>query len=67
MVTPGTPFYNFSIANGAASAIAHILVERGLFDYDTPVAKLWPEFGAQPSSQPSPARAICGPPSAAFS
>ena len=45
-VTPDTPFYNFSVGNGAASTVAHVLVERGLFGYDTPVVKLWPEFGA---------------------
>ena len=46
LATSSTPFYNFSIVKGAASTIAHILVERGLFGYDTPVADLWPEFGA---------------------
>jgi len=45
-VTSDTPFYNFSIGKGAASAVAHILAERGLFGYDTPVVELWPEFGA---------------------
>ena len=45
-VTSDTPFYNFSIVKGAASTVAHILAERGLFGYDTPVAELWPEFGA---------------------
>src|SRR2546428_7998858 len=45
-VTSDTPFYNFSIVKGAASTVAHILAERGLFAYDTPVAELWPEFGA---------------------
>ncbi|HKV30457.1 MAG TPA: serine hydrolase domain-containing protein [Candidatus Dormibacteraeota bacterium] len=44
-VTPDTPFYNFSIGKGAASTVAHVLAERGLFDYDTPVVALWPEFG----------------------
>ncbi|MGW3349884.1 serine hydrolase domain-containing protein [Nonomuraea rubra] len=43
-VTAGTPFYNFSIGKGATSAVAHVLAERGLFGYDTPVAELWPEF-----------------------
>ena len=43
-VTSDTPFYNFSIVKGAASTIAHVLAERGLFGYDTPVAALWPEF-----------------------
>jgi CubicO group peptidase (beta-lactamase class C family) len=45
-VTSDTPFYNFSICKSAASTVAHILVERGEFGYDTPVVKLWPEFGA---------------------
>jgi CubicO group peptidase (beta-lactamase class C family) len=45
-VTPDTPFYNFSVGKGAASTVAHVLAERGLFDYDTPVVALWPEFGA---------------------
>ena len=45
--TPDTPFYNFSIGKGAASTVVHVLAERGLFGYDTPVADLWPEFGAR--------------------
>jgi CubicO group peptidase (beta-lactamase class C family) len=45
-VTSATPFYNFSVVKGTASTIAHMLVERGLFTYDTPVVKLWPEFAA---------------------
>src|SRR5437773_5703274 len=45
-VTAGTPFYNFSIGKGATAAVAHVLAERGRFGYDTPVADLWPEFGA---------------------
>lgn len=45
-VTSDTPFYNFSICKGAASTVAHMLAERGMFGYDTPVVDLWPEFGA---------------------
>ena len=45
-VDAGTVFYNYSIVKGAAATIAHILAERGLFGYDTPVAELWPEFAA---------------------
>ena len=45
-VKSDTPFYNFSICKAAASTVAHILAERGLFGYDTPVVDLWPEFGA---------------------
>ena len=45
-VAAGTVFYNYSIVKGAAATIAHLLAERGLFGYDTPVAELWPEFAA---------------------
>src|SRR5881398_3009873 len=47
LVRNDTPFYNFSIVKGAAATIAHILVDRGAFGYETPVAKIWPEFGAR--------------------
>jgi CubicO group peptidase (beta-lactamase class C family) len=46
-VTPDTPFYNYSIVKAAAATVAHILAERGLFTYDTPLVEVWPEFGAQ--------------------
>src|SRR5215212_1190913 len=46
LVTPDTPIYCYSVGKGATSTVAHVLVERGLFDYDTPVVELWPEFGA---------------------
>jgi CubicO group peptidase (beta-lactamase class C family) len=45
-VDAGTVFYNFSIVKGATATVAHVLAERGLFGYDTPVAELWPEFAA---------------------
>ena len=45
-VTPDTPFYAYSVGKGATSTVAHVLVERGLFEYDTPVVEIWPEFGA---------------------
>ncbi|MDP9210341.1 MAG: beta-lactamase family protein, partial [Actinomycetota bacterium] len=45
-VDPGTVFYNYSIGKGATSTVVHLLAERGLFGYDTPVAELWPEFAA---------------------
>ncbi|HEX3211881.1 MAG TPA: serine hydrolase domain-containing protein, partial [Actinomycetota bacterium] len=45
-VDPGTVFYNYSIGKAATSTVVHLLVERGLFGYDTPVAELWPEFAA---------------------
>jgi CubicO group peptidase (beta-lactamase class C family) len=45
-MTAATPVYCFSVVKGALSTMVHILVERGLFTDDTPVAELWPEFAA---------------------
>jgi CubicO group peptidase (beta-lactamase class C family) len=45
-VDAGTVFYNFSTVKGATTTVVHVLAERGLFGYDTPVADLWPEFAA---------------------
>jgi CubicO group peptidase (beta-lactamase class C family) len=40
----------FSATKGMASTVIHRLVDRGLIDYDTPVADYWPEFGANGKS-----------------
>lgn len=45
-VTPATVFNNYSIGKGITSAVVHVLAERGVFSYDTPVAELWPDFAA---------------------
>ena len=44
--TSDTPVYCYSVVKAAASTLVHMLVERGRFGYDTPVAELWPEFAA---------------------
>ncbi|MCR1781940.1 beta-lactamase family protein [Nocardioides carbamazepini] len=44
-VVPETPFFSFSAAKGVTALLGHLLVERGLIGYDTPVAEVWPEFG----------------------
>lgn len=36
----------FSATKGVAATVIHRLVDRGLIDYDAPVAEYWPEFGA---------------------
>jgi CubicO group peptidase (beta-lactamase class C family) len=36
----------FSATKGMASTVIHRLVDRGLIDYDAPVAEYWREFGA---------------------
>ncbi len=37
---------SFSTSKGLASTVIHRLADRGLIDYDAPVATYWPEFGA---------------------
>ena len=36
----------FSATKGMASTVIHRLADRGLIDYEAPVAEYWPEFGA---------------------
>lgn len=45
-VTSDTLFFATSTAKGVASAVAHVLVERGELAYDLRVADVWPEFAA---------------------
>jgi CubicO group peptidase (beta-lactamase class C family) len=58
-VESGTVFYNFSIGKAAASTVAHVLVEHGLFGYDTPVVDLWPEFGAHGKEKVTVRHVLC--------
>ena len=44
--TADTAAMVFSVSKGMASTVIHRLADRGLIDYDTPVAEYWPEFGA---------------------
>jgi CubicO group peptidase (beta-lactamase class C family) len=39
-----TASISYSTTKGVASTLLHMLVDRGLADYDEPVAKHWPEF-----------------------
>lgn len=45
-VTSDTLFYSASTGKGVAATVAHVLVKRAVFGYDTPVAEVWPEFAA---------------------
>ena len=45
-VASDTLFFAASTAKGVASAVAHVLVERGELAYDMRAAEVWPEFGA---------------------
>ena len=48
----GTPWredtlsISFSTTKGVASTLLHLFADRGLVEYDAPVAEYWPEFGA---------------------
>ncbi len=41
-----TLFPVFSVTKGFAATLVHILAERGVVDYDAPIAVVWPEFAA---------------------
>jgi CubicO group peptidase (beta-lactamase class C family) len=41
----------FSATKGLASTVIHRLADRGLIDYEAPVAEYWPEFGAAGKSE----------------
>jgi len=41
---PGTMAVSFSTTKGLTATCLHILADRGLVDYDAPVATYWPEF-----------------------
>jgi CubicO group peptidase (beta-lactamase class C family) len=45
-IRPDTLIHSFSTGKGFTSTLVHVLAERGLIDYDTPIAHYWPEFGA---------------------
>ncbi len=41
-----TPCVVFSVTKGLAALAMLMLADRGLLDYDAPITKYWPEFGA---------------------
>ncbi|WP_369250455.1 serine hydrolase domain-containing protein [Streptomyces sp. R41] len=43
---PDTLIHSFSLGKGFTTTLVHVLAERGLIDYDTPIAEYWPEFAA---------------------
>ncbi|WP_347586708.1 serine hydrolase domain-containing protein [Streptomyces sp. B6B3] len=45
-VDSDTLFYLFSCGKGVTATAAHLLAERGVLDYDAPIAAHWPEFAA---------------------
>lgn len=48
--TADTAAIAMSVTKCVAATVIHRLSDRGLIDYDAPVAEYWPEFGAQGKS-----------------
>jgi len=49
--TESTSSVIYSASKGLSSIVIHRLADRGLIDYDAPVAQYWPEFGAEGKSR----------------
>ncbi len=46
MVDGDTLFNVFSVTKGVAATALHLQAERGLVEYDQPVARYWPQYGS---------------------
>ena len=46
MVDGDTRFNVYSVSKAVTATSVHMQVERGLIDYDAPLAEYWPEFAA---------------------
>jgi CubicO group peptidase (beta-lactamase class C family) len=46
-VTADTLFNVYSVTKAVTATALHLQAERGLVDYDAPIASYWPEFAAQ--------------------
>lgn len=57
-VQADTLFNCFSTTKGVAATALHILADRGIIDYDAPVAKYWPEFAANGKGDVTVAQAM---------
>jgi len=57
-VNGDTLFSSFSTTKGPAALALHILADRGLIDYQAPVAKYWPEFAANGKENVTVAQAM---------
>lgn len=44
--TPDTMAMSFSTTKGVVATVVHRLVDRGVLDWDEPIATYWPEFAA---------------------
>jgi CubicO group peptidase (beta-lactamase class C family) len=51
-------FCSWSTTKGVAATALHILADKGLIEYDKPVADYWPEFGKQGKEKLTVAEAV---------
>ena len=51
-------FSSYSTTKGVAAAALHLLADRGLIEYDAPVAKYWPAFAANGKADITVAQAM---------
>ncbi|MDZ7729605.1 MAG: serine hydrolase domain-containing protein [Dehalococcoidia bacterium] len=58
-VGPDTLFSSFSTTKGVAATMLHVLADRGVIDYDAPVARYWPDFAANGKENVTVMQAIC--------
>lgn len=57
-VEPHSLFLSFSTTKGITALAVHQLADRGLLDYDAPVAQYWPAFGANGKDRVTVAQAM---------
>ena len=57
-VQPDTLFCVFSTTKGLAAFAVHVLADKGLIEYDLPVAKYWPEFAVNGKDKVTVAQAM---------
>jgi CubicO group peptidase (beta-lactamase class C family) len=50
---------SYSTTKGVASTLLHMMVDRGLLDYDEPVARYWPEFAQCRKDQITVRHVLC--------
>ena len=46
-----TLFNVYSVTKAVAATALHVQAERGLIEYDAPIVKYWPEYGARGKEQ----------------
>ena len=59
VVDERTLFQVFSVTKAFTATALHLQAERGLVDYDLPIARYWPEFGARGKHRITVRDALC--------